>query len=717
MDIKNLTLQEKCSLLSGRESWYTTAIKEKDIPSIVMHDGPHGVRISGVENTVYPNLSLLACSFDRDAVYQIGKLIGNDCVKNNTDVLLAPGANLKRTVTGGRNFEYFSEDYLLTGELASAYVKGVQETGTSATLKHFCCNNQENYRMSTSSEVESDVLFNTYFKPFKRVIEKAKPDCVMTSYNLVNGERTNESEFLQKNILRDKFAFDGVIMSDWGAVVDKPKAVAGGCDLEMPGGNLQHDKNLYDAVIKGEVDEKAVDNAVEKVLALIEKHVYKNKQSFDYDVENIVSDIIADSVVLLKNDNSVLPLNKCEKIGVYGDCATNPIIQGGGCANVQAGQIKTPYEILSQTYETVFVQTGGDLSQFNSVDKIVAFVCGNSTDSEAYDRADILIKEQEQKDLIELAKLGKGVCVVLQGGGALAVDDLPCDSLMASYYGGQFYSQGLIKVLSGKSPSGRLAETFPVKLENSPAYLGSAYKYKTEYREGNYLGYKYYEKKRIEPAYPFGFGLSYANIKYNSFILENDVVKSGGSFCGKIEIENTSDIPTKEVIQIYYKNDKTKQLVYFDKVSLKANEKKTVEFKISFEEFVWYADGEYCLPTENGKLILGKNAKDDIYEIPVSLISNKSVEINENMLIEDLVNIGGAEAVLKFFAKVLGLALYSNENHPFKANGKLLSDNEFDHKCSMMMPLKNLPSFVGSYTKEDLNKAMKDFQEYVNNKI
>lgn len=451
---EKLTIEEKSQLVAGTSSWYTVNIDRLGIPKIVLHDGPHGVRIEGVKNTIYPNLCLLGCSFDIDAIYTIGEMIGNDCVENGVDVLLAPGVNLKRKATGGRNFEYFSEDALLSGSLGSAYVKGVQSTGTSATVKHFCCNNQEDYRMSSSSEVPEDVLYETYFRPFEKVIKEAKPDCVMTSYNLVNGEVTNESAGLQKKILREKLGFEGLIMSDWGAVVDKPKAIAAGMDLEMPGGNSQTNALLAAAVIRGDIAEEELDRAVDNVIKLVQKHQI-GKQSKTFDKKEIVSDIIADSIVLLKNDG-VLPLKDKEKIGVYGDSACTPLIQGGGCAKILSEGVTSPLSLLKSKFEIVYVPTGGDVSLFKEVDKTLVFTSGECTDSEGYDRKNIEINRVEKAEIEAIAKYCNNVCCILQHGGVLQVANLPVQAILACYYAGEFFAEGLLKVLCGHSPSGRL---------------------------------------------------------------------------------------------------------------------------------------------------------------------------------------------------------------------------------------------------------------------
>lgn len=715
MKRENLTLIDKCVLLSGKKSWYTANMPEKDIPAITLHDGPHGVRIENVTNTIYPNLCLLGCSFDRDVLYTIGNMIGNDCIKNKVDVLLAPGVNLKRTVTGGRNFEYLSEDGLLVGELASAYVNGVQATGTSATVKHFCCNNQENYRMSTSSDLDTSVLFNTYLKPFGRVIEKAKPDCIMTSYNLVNGERTNESAYLQKTVLRDKLGFTGVVMSDWGAITDKPLAVKGGCDLEMPGGNSKRDVDLSNAVVNGAVDIGDIDTAVNRVLNLVEKHANTQKIETQFDdKEEVVANTIAESIVMLKN-NGILPLKKKEKIGVYGNSAKSPRIQGGGCAQIKIENILSPLELLSKEFEIVFVPTGGDIQAFNGVDKVIAFVTGECTDSEAYDRDNLKVNENELADLVKINAINENICVVLQNGGVLEIDNLPSKAILETYYAGEFFAKGLMKVLLGKSPCGRLAESFPLKLEHSPSYLGGAEKLHTPYMEGDYIGYKYYCKKQIPVAYPFGFGLSYANIVYTGFNIYQKSLTDGGKILGVIELENKSDIESKEVLQIYYDDGKIKNLVYFDKVLLKAGEKRKIDFEISYKEFVKFDGDNYSIPNETGVLMLSKNANEVIFTQEVTLTSSKKPKINKNMLIEDIVNLVGVKKVAEYFSKPIGLAFYADETFVLPAENGVLSDNEMDRKNSMMMPLKNLTSYSDKYTDEDLDRALIELQDYLDN--
>lgn len=703
--VDKLTIEEKSQLVSGVNSWYTPEISRANIPQIVLHDGPHGVRIEGIKNTIYPNLCLLGCSFDTEAIYTIGEMIGNDCIQNGVDVLLAPGINLKRLATGGRNFEYFSEDSLLSGTLGSAYVRGVQSTGTSATVKHFCCNNQEDYRMSSSSDVEENVLYETYFRPFYKVIKEAKPDCIMTSYNLVNGEVTNESSYLQKDILRKEFGFKGLIMSDWGAVVDKPRAIANGMDLEMPGGNPQTNKLLAKAVKEGKISEKELDRAVSNVLKLVQKH-QKRKQARTFDKKKIVSEIIADSIVLLKNEE-VLPLHKKEIIGVYGDSAKNPLIQGGGCAKILSEDIESPLSLLSDKYAVVYVPTSGDLSLLKGVDKVIAFTGGGCSDSEGYDRKNIAINSIEESEINQIAQYCDKVCCVLQHGGVLQLEKLKVKAILACYYGGEFFAEGLVKVLSGHSPSGRLAETFPLCIEHTPAYLSHADNKHTSYAEGNYIGYKYYSGKNMDVAYPFGFGLSYADINYLSFNVQNTVAGDNVPFCGEIVVENKSDIPTKEVLQVYYQSGKDKKLVWFKKISLNAHEKQSISFTIDNEELKRYSQGELRLPTQQGQLLLSKNARDTLFAVNVQIISKSRIKIDETMLIEDVYNAFGAETVQKYFSKPLGLAMYSNPDFVLPIKGKLLSENEFEQNTSMMMPLKNLVSFSnGQYSIAELRNTI-----------
>ena len=706
-DIFNkLTLSEKIRLTSGAGFSSTYEIPEKGVNKITLLDGPHGIKTGTEENIVFPNLCLLACSFDRKNAETVGALIGNECAKYGVDVLLAPGINLKRTPVGGRNFEYFSEDVYLSGELATAYVNGVQKNGTSATVKHFCCNNQDNYRMSADSVVDEKTLFNTYLKQFYKVIKKSSPDCVMTSYNKVNGEKSNESEFLQKQVLRKKFGFKGVIMSDWGAVTDKISATKAGCDLEMPGG-ADYSKELTRAVKKGLIEKEDIDDAAARVLNLIKKHEKKSRY-FNADEKAVLSDVVSESIVMLRNDG-VLPLRKGEKIGVYGITARFPVYQGGGCAKVISGRTSIPLDLIKSDYDTVYVEDKNDIEKLKDCDKVLVFAKANCLNSEGYDRADIAICGEDLTAANRIYSFNKNTCVIMQNGGAVDFTKLKAGAILECYYGGNYFAGGLMQILNGKSPSGRLAETFPVCVENAPSYLSSGVSDKIVYEEGDYIGYKYYCKKKIPVLYPFGFGLSYADIKYDSFTLDCDKVSLSSSVSGKIEIENKSDISAKEVIQIYFDNGKIKKLVYFDKISLLPKEKKTVEFEIDNFEFASYDGVKYSLLNESGKLILARNAEEDIFYREIRVIPEKKQKITKDSLIENVYENYGLEVVKKYFNKPLGLALYGDPERVFEYNEECFLKDDFERSVILMMPLKNLTGFsLGQYTDADLTRDIKE---------
>lgn len=698
--LKALSLSEKIRLTSGAGFCNTYEIPEKGINKITLLDGPHGVKTGTEENIVFPNLCLLACSFDRKNAETVGALIGNECAKYGVDVLLAPGINLKRTPVGGRNFEYFSEDEHLSGELAVSYIKGVQKNGTSATVKHFCCNNQDNYRMSADSEVDEKTLFNTYLKQFYKVIQKSSPDCVMTSYNKVNGEKSNESEFLQKQVLRKKFGFKGVIMSDWGAVTDKIASLKAGCDLEMPGG-ANYTKELTRALKKGLIDEKDIDNAAERIIKLVKKHEKKSKY-LRADEKEILSDIVAESIVMLKNDG-VLPLKKGEKIGVFGSSARSPVYQGGGCAEVISARTSIPLDLINAEYDTVFSEDINDIEKFGNCDKVLVFAKANCLNSEGYDRADIAISPQDLNAANAISALNKNTCVIMQNGGAVDLKPLNAGAILECYYGGNYFADGLMRVLNGKSPSGRLAETFPASIENAPSYLSAGVSDKIVYVEGDFIGYKYYVKKKIPVMYPFGYGLSYADIKYNSFTLDCNKVSAKSTVSGNIELENASDIPAKEVIQIYFDNGKIKKLVYFDKIPLLPKERKVVRFETDNFEFAGYDGVKYSLLQERGSLILARNAEEAVFAREICVIPEKKQKITKDSLIEDVYKNYGIEVVKKYFDKPLGLALYGDPDRVFEYNDKCFLKDEFERSVILMMPLKNLVSFsLGQYTDKDL---------------
>lgn len=710
--LKQLSLKEKARLVSGWKIWNTYPIKRLKIPSITLHDGPHGVRIEGKKNTVYPNLCLLACSFDRNLLRNIGCMLGSDCIENGVDVILAPGINLKRNVLGGRNFEYLSEDPLLTGELAVAYVKGIQSTGTSATIKHFCCNNQENYRMSASSEVAEDVLFNTYFRAFRKVIRKAHPDCIMTSYNRVNGERTNESVFLQKKVLRGVLGFQGLIMSDWGAVVDRSQSIAAGCDLEMPGGSETMANKVVRDIKAGRLEQRELDRAAENVLKLVDKHS-ENKKAHIWNKQKLLSDAVADSVVLLKNDG-VLPI-RVKKIGIYGDTASFPLIQGGGCAQVGLGEYRSPLDVLKERYEVVFVPTGGDISLLEGTETVLVFLRGKDYDSEGYDRETATIEEREKCALEKLHKQGKSIVGIFQHGGILDLKGLHCNAMLACYYGGEFFAEGLAKVLAGYSPSGRLAETFPLFVENSSAYLTACEKNKIFYSERNEIGYRYYYAKKLAVLYPFGFGLSYADIRYEEFCLNNRVLTERQEISGKITVTNHSDFEAKEVIQIYFRTKTRIRLVYFTKVKLAPRKTEKVNFLIGAEEFLAYDGKKYRIPDEEGELCLAKNSRDILFCREIRTVGTEQKKITQDMLVEDVVNILGAEVVQNFLSRPLGIALYSNENYQLPIENNAISGTAFEKNVCKMMPLKNLVAFSGGkFTQKDLNNVLAEFNRRLN---
>ena len=704
--LKGLTTEDKIKFTSGKESWYTHEKAESGIAKITMHDGPHGVKAGAKDAVIIPNLCLLACSFDRENAFKAGEILGNDCAKYGVDVLLAPGINIKRTPVGGRNFEYFSEDGCLSGELAASYVKGVQKNGTSATVKHFCCNNQDNYRMSGDSVVSEKKLFDTYLKQFYKVIKTASPDCVMTSYNKINGEKSNESCFLQKEVLRKKFGFKGVIMSDWGAVTNKIAALEAGCDLEMPGGADQT-KELKAALKKGALNEDRLNEAAKNVIRLIKKHETKSLYNA-LDEREILSDIVSESIVMLKNDG-VLPLKNGEKIGVFGKTALNPVIQGGGCAQVAAEKTSIPLDILKAGFEVVYTSDLSEIFAFLSCDKVLVFAEADSHNSEGYDRKNICVRKGDIEAANEIAKINKNTCLIMQNGGAVDFSPVNAGAILECYYGGTYFADGLMKILKGKSPSGRLAETFPLCAENSPSYLSSGEKEKIVYAEGDFVGYKYYCKKKIPVGYPFGYGLSYAEIRYNSFKLNGNAVTAKSGISGEIEIENLSEIPAKEVIQIYFSTEETKKLVYFDKVALQPKEKKTVSFAIDNFEFTKYDGKKYSLPREKGELVLAKDSLNGVFSEKIEIIPEKPIKITENSLIEDVYRLYGTAVVKKYFEQALGLAVYADPNRKFAFNDENFLQDDFERSVCLMMPLKNLVSFsLGRFSAADLKNAVKE---------
>ncbi len=660
---KDLTLEEKLNLLSGETIWTTNQTNGK-LKSIWMSDGPHGLRKlqdtswgtweTTVEATAMPNLGLVANSWDKEMFYLMGSTIADDCIDNNVDVLLAPGVNIKRTPLCGRNFEYVSEDPFLAGTLAKEYIDGVQDKGIGTSLKHFAINNREYDRLFQSSDLDERTMMEIYFKAFEIAL-RAKPWTVMCSYNPVNGVYASENKKLLDTYLRKTFGFDGVIVSDWGAVHNRYKSLKATLDIEMPNSTVAFD-NLKNAYDKGLITMEEIDASVERILTLIEKTENDKKKTTTTPTErheNAVK-ISSESMVLLKNEDNILPIKNGQSVAVAGMFANRPPYGGGGSAIVKTKYKEEPLskllkdklpnsEIKAQTAYEDGVNKNFKLKEkiLNAYGSDVSIVCvGNDStiEAECFDRTTIKLLPHQINTIKELAKVNENTVVLLYVGSAVDVSDWIDDvkAVVLVGFAGEGVNESVSDILTGKvCPSGKLAETYPLTLEDtySEDYMGNGGA--ELYSDGIFVGYRYYDASDAQVMFPFGYGLSYANFTYSDL----EVVKTGDTdFTVKYKITNNSDIDAKEISQVYVKDvfsmvvRPEKELKGFSKDLIKAGETKTVEVKLDFSSFAYYSTAFDKWHVENGdfEILVGSSSQDILLKAKVNVsLPNETQQSNE----------------------------------------------------------------------------------------
>ncbi|MBP5331410.1 MAG: glycoside hydrolase family 3 C-terminal domain-containing protein [Lachnospiraceae bacterium] len=674
--IKNLTLEEKSKLVGGADAWNTVAVERVGIPAVRVSDGPHGLRKTiddaslGINGTVqavcFPSGAGLASSFNRDMMEHLGGVLGRECKAENVNVILGPAINIKRSPLCGRNFEYMSEDPYLAGQMASAYVKGVQAEGVGVSLKHFAANNQEKRRMTVSAVIDERTLREIYLSAFEEVVRSAKPDTLMCSYNKINGVYSSENNWLLNEVLRNEWGFDGLVMSDWGAVNNRPMGVETGLDLEMPSSAGINAKKVEEAVIEGKLDEKYLDIAVEHVLKLVDKYTgfaanvteeniikyapraveeeardaaYKPeeeskpaKESFDRVEDHKEARKIArECMVLLKNEGA-LPLDKSKQILFVGEFAKKPRIQGGGSSHINCTRIISALEAASTRHTKVMYSKGfsstedvideklaADAKEKAAVADAVVIFAGlpDSFESEGYDRKHMRLPQCQNRLIREIADVQPNTVVVLHNGSPVSMPWISnVNAVLEAYLGGEASGEAVVDILFGKvNPSGKLAETFPVSIKDTPSYNNfPGNRLTVEYREGLFVGYRYYDKVNAEVLFPFGHGLSYTTFFYSDIKVETE----GKNAKVKFKIKNSGKCAGAEVAQVYIgKIDSAvlrapKELKGFEKVFLKPGEEKEVVCELNERAFSYYSVGAGKWVVEPGRYVIcvGASSRD-----------------------------------------------------------------------------------------------------------
>lgn len=652
--VSQMTLEEKALLTSGRDAWSTQPIERLDIPYIWMADGPHGLRRAPTTDTwgygnqapatCFPTASALSASWDMDLMHEVGAALGVESNALGVDLLLGPGINIKRSPLAGRNFEYFSEDPLLSGKLGAAYINGVQSQGVGATAKHYVANNVETQRMWANSNLDDRTLNEIYMPPFEIAVKEGQPWSVMACYNRVQGIYGTESLQLLTDKLKNEWGFKGFVVSDWDAVVDRVQGIRAGMHLEMPGKPARiTNKMVVEAVKNNELDEQQLDSIVKDLLRIVFMGQNTQDKYGDQNLDQhhqLARKVAAEAITLLKNSEKLLPVDaaKYKKIAVLGEFAVNPRYQGNGSSQVKPTKLDKFIDIVRDEYgeDTEFVYSAGysltnddDLSLIEAAaavaaDADFALVMAGlplSYESEGIDRTHIDLPPSHNKLISAVAKVQPNTAIILTNGSAIAMPWIDqVSAVLETWLGGQAGAGAIADAVFGKvNPSGKLAETFPVRLEDTPAYLNfPGEDGQVIYGERMFVGYRYYDKRNIEPLFPFGHGLSYTEFAYSDLKLSATELTDKDQLQVSLTVSNTGKVTGKEVIQLYVADPESsvqrppKELKAFDKIELKPGESKEVSFTLNKRDFSYYSKVYNRWLAESGKfeILIGSSSRD-----------------------------------------------------------------------------------------------------------
>lgn len=745
--IKQMRLEEKAGMCSGLDFWHLKGVERLEIPSVMVSDGPHGLRKQddqadhlGINDSIkavcFPPAVLSACSFDRELMRTFGDAIGKEAQANDLSVVLGPAVNIKRSPLCGRNFEYYSEDPYLAGETAAAFINGVQKHHIGTSIKHFAANNQEFNRMSCSSNVDERTLREIYLPAFETAVKKSQPYTIMCSYNKINGTFASENSWLLTDVLRKEWGFKGYVMSDWGAVNERVDGLKAGLELEMPSSGGVNDQEIIKAVKNGSLDEEVLNQAVERLLNIIFQYIdNREKQEFTLEADHALAKQIAEeSMVLLKND-SMLPLKDDEKIVFIGEFAKKPRYQGGGSSHINSYRVSnildeiTEKENISYTkgfpsdkdlYDETLAKEAIEAAK--NADKVVIFAgLPDSFESEGYDRTHMRLPDCQNRLINEILAVQSEVIVVLHNGSPLEMPWLSkIKGLLEAYLGGQAVGEALADILFGKvNPSGKLAETLPYKLSDTPSYLTFGESENVEYNEGIFVGYRYYDMKEMPVAFPFGYGLSYTTFAYSNLKLSQNEMSDSDSITVSVDITNTGNIEGKEIVQLYI-HDLTnairrpiKELKGYDKVSLKPGETKTISFSIDYRSLAWYNINlkDWYAKTGDYEILIGASSRDIRLSDKIHLTTSKQLPLNihaNTTLGELLTDKRTVKYALEFKKRMdilFGAQNISNDDSENIDSKEAVSDAMSDAIVASM-PLRNVVTF-GLFGKEEL-QAMID---------
>lgn len=665
--IGKMTLEEKASLCSGADFWHTESVERLGIPAMMVSDGPHGLRKQdqeadhlGVNDSIkavcFPAGCGTAASFNRELITGMGEVLGEECQAEGVGVILGPAVNIKRSPLCGRNFEYYSEDPMVASEMAGALIKGVQSKNVGTSIKHFLANNQETRRMSSSSEVDERTLREIYLAAFEGAVSSQKPWTVMCSYNKINGTYAAEHKEALTDILRGEWGFDGFVVSDWGAVNKRVPDLEAGLDLEMPASGGINDKQIVDAVKEGRLEESVLDRAVERILNIVYRFEENRNKSavFDRDKDHEYAKKVAEeTIVLLKNEDGILPLSEKEEIAFIGKYARQPRFQGGGSSHINSHKVTGAWDVVKDWGNITFAEGYGDQEDVTdealiaeAVEKagkaqaaVIFAGLPDAFESEGFDRSHMGMPNCQNELINRVAAVQPNTIVVLHNGSPV---EMPwadqVKGIVEAYLSGQAVGAAVVDILFGKvNPSAKLPETFPYKLEDNPSYLyylGEGDK--VEYREGVFVGYRYYDTKKMDVRFPFGYGLSYTTFAYSNLKLSAAQIKDTDTLTVSVDVTNTGSMAGKEVVQLYVSDVEStvirpvKELKGFDKVDLQPGETKTVTFTLGKRAFAYWNTQIHDWHVESGefRILVGKSSRDIQLEETVTVESTVKLPVH-----------------------------------------------------------------------------------------
>ena len=733
--LSQMTLEEKAALCQGKDFWHLVGFERLGVPEMMVSDGPHGLRKQdlkadhlGVNESIkavcFPTAVGTAASFDRDLLYQLGEAIGESAQAEDLGVVLGPAANIKRSPLCGRNFEYFSEDPYLSAQTAAAYIRGVQSKGVGTSLKHFAANNQEARRMSISAEIRERALREIYLASFEGAVKEGKPWTLMCSYNKINGVYSSQNPWLLNDVLRKEWGFDGMVMTDWGACDDHALGVASGLDLEMPRAGDADDAALVKAVREGRVSEEALDTAVRNLLKTIDKYVAQRNPpaDFDWGVQHHQARKFArEAMVLLKNEGNLLPITGNKKVAFIGGFAEKPRFQGGGSSHINCTEILSALEAVRAVCPVTYAEgfsvddmEADPAKQAEAVkaaaeaDIAVLFLGLNDRiESEGYDRRDMKLPPCQEALVAAVTAVQPNVAVVLHNGSPVELpwaDSVP--AILEAYLGGQASGGAVVDLLFGAvSPCGKLAETFPMRLEDTPSYLDFPGETdKVYYGEGIYVGYRWYDKRKLPVRFPFGHGLTYTTFEYSNLRLSAETF-DGGELTASVDVTNTGKFAAKEIVQFYIRPDHpgvdrpVRELKGYGKIALAPGGTGTVTVTLDRRSFAYWEERIRDWVVEGGRYVVeaAASSRDIRLCAPVEAAGETlRIPVTGDTIMSEIRKIPGARKLLD-----AALGGYERQMEGSDTAQEAISQ-EMAESMSAELPLHALCSFDSGVSRDKL---------------